>query len=618
VETGSYWTKLARNRISRRRLLAGAAVAGAGLAAAPLVGCGGGGGEEAASTAPAATATPELVIGRLIPATSRGGFFRQFSWEPFTIDTLDPHETQFGPISHMLGAVHSKVLTYHDFYESTIEPDLAETMPEQPDDLTYIIKIWPNVTFHDTPQIRNNLRDIAPGVPGRQLTVEDIKYSIERQLNEASPKSELFYRKSQWQTVDTIEVVDPLTLRITTKSPTAPFIHYLADSYAHIIARELVDPETDEMNAVERMVGTGPFILEEFTPLQISRTVRNPNWFGKDLKADEGLPDRPILDGYIANFIPADFTAREVAFRSKQIDTFGVDDPDIVERTANDLGLPWDQTLGSGLVNTRILIDDSPNATTPFKDLRLRRALHLAVDRNRMVQQMLFGGGYPCGPVAQAIKKWAFSQAELATKPGYRFGAAEREEDLQEARQLWEAAGGAAIGTVQMVYAGIPEYIKDYFPQLQASLREALGLQIEGELDPTGYTRLAQGVLEKSVILTFGFDNGWNELDDYVYPFFHSQGPKNSFNLADPKLDAMLEAQRGEMDFERRHELGMEIQDYLLTEVVAMPIYVSNVNSNTDWSYHKNWRRTPWFDDGYWRANQWFDTSDPTWQGRPA
>jgi peptide/nickel transport system substrate-binding protein len=517
----------------------------------------------------------------------------------------------------MLGAVYSKLLTYRDFYQSITEPDLAQTMPEQPDDLTYVIKIWPNATFHDTPQIRNNLAGIAPDVPGRQLTADDVKYSIERQTNERSPKSALYPRKRHWQSVDKIEVMDPLTLRITTKRPTAPFIAYLADAGALIIAKELVDPETDETNAVERTVGTGPFILEEFTALQVSRTVRNPNWFGKDLKADEGLVDRPILDGYEASWITADMTFREAAFRSKQIESLQTEDPKTVERVASELALPWDQALGSGPVNSGFLVDDSPNAKTPFKDVRLRKAIHLAVDRNRMVQQMLLGGGYACGPVSQALRKWAFTPAELATKPGYRFGASEREEDLQEARRLWEAAGGDAIGSVPIVYAGIPDYITDFFPQFQATLKEVLGFQLEGQLDTTGYLMLAQGAFQQSVVMTFGFDNGWNDLDDYLYRF-HSNAQGNWFNLSDPELDRMLDAQRGEMDFERRRQLGSQTQDYLLDKVVAQPMWVGGILTQTDWSYHRNWRRAPWFDDGYWRANQWFDKSDPTWQGRPA
>jgi len=118
--------------------------------------------------------------------------------------------------------------------------------------------------------------------------------------------------------------------------------------------------------------------------------------------------------------------------------------------------------------------------------------------------------------------------------------------------------------------------------------------------------------------MTFGFDNGWNDLDDYVYPFFHSKGPKNSFMLSDPELDRMLEAERGEMEYERRRQLGFEIQDYLLDKVMPMAVWVSTINRSVEWSYRKNVPVTPWHDAGFHRADEWLDTSDPTWQGRPA
>jgi peptide/nickel transport system substrate-binding protein len=581
-----------------------------GAAGVALGACGGGDGGK-----PKSKASPTAAAGGLEPVRSPGSFIRFYSYEPLPIDTIDPHQTQFGPTYDMHAAVFSKVLKYDSVYDSIIGTDLAVSMPEVVDQTTYVIKIHPGATFHDTPAIRDNLRDIAPELPGRELTAEDIKYSIERQVNQSSPKSALYYRSSQWATVDQIEIVDPYTLRITTKSPTAPFIHFLADSNAAIIGKELVDAG-DEMNDVSRMVGTGPFILDKFVSLQISRGLRNPTWFARDLLGDQGLPNRPIVERYEANYYIGDPTAMEAAFKGKQVDGFGTDNPDVVRRVASDVGLDMHQSLGSGLINSRFLMNDSSAAETPFKDLRLRKAVHMAVDRNRMAQQMLLGGGYPCGPVAQAVKKWAFTQAELATKPGYRFGAQQRDEDVAEAKKLWEAAGGSSVPKITVVTAGIPPYIPSFFPQLQLMLKDVLGLEVEMDVDPSGYTKLAQGFVEKRILLSLGFDNGWNDLDDYTYPYFHTGGAKNSFNLSDPELDKLLDRERAEFDDEARRQLGFEIQDYLLDKVVGMLIWVSTINSNVSWPYVKNNWWTPWFGNTFHRADQWIDQADPTFQGR--
>jgi len=610
VESESYWTRLNRRAMSRRRFLGGATALGVGAAGVALAACGGG--EE---EAPKPKASPTAAGAGLEPVKTPGSFLRFYAYEPLPIDTIDPHQTQFGPTYDMHGAVFSKVLKYDSVYDSIIGTDLAVSMPEVVDKTTYVIKIHPGATFHDTQTIRNNLKDIAPELPGRELTAEDIKYSIERQINSASPKSALYYRGSQWATVDKIEVVDDYTLRITTKSPTAPFIHFLADSNAAIIGKELVDAG-DEMNDVSRMVGTGPFILDKFVSLQISRGIRNPTWFARDLLADQGLPNRPIVERYEANYYIGDPTAMEAAFRGKQVDGFGTDNPDVVRRVASDVGLDMVQTLGSGLINSRLLCNDSSAAETPFKDLRLRRAIGLAVDRNRMAQQMLLGGGYPCGPVAQAVKKWAFPQAELSTKPGYRFGAQERDEDVAEAKKLWEAAGGSAVPKITVVTAGIPPYIPSFFPQFQLMLKDVLGLEVEMDVDPSGYTKLAQGFVEKRVFLSLGFDNGWNDVDDYCYPYFHTGGAKNSFNLSDPELDKLLDRERAEFDDEARRQLGFEIQDYLLEKVAGMHIWVSTINSSVNWPYLRNNYYAPWFGNSFHRADEWIDQADPTFQGR--
>jgi len=617
MEEPGYWERLNKRRLSRRRLLVGAAGVGAGLAVASLISCGGGKeGPAGPSGSSAATATPFPfgVPDTREPATSRGGTYRYYSFDPAPLDSFDPHQTQFGPIYNMHSAVFSKLLRYEDVYQGVIVPDLAETMPETPDRLTYVVKIRPDVRFHDTEKVRQSF----PQVAGRQLTADDVKYSIERQINKESPRSRLYYRASQWEVVDKTEVVDNLTLRITTKKPTAPFVHYLADTNAFIIAQELVDSAKDDMNSLDKMVGTGPFILDKFIGLQVVKCVRNPDWFAKDDLADAGLPDRPIIDAYETAWTPQDDTAIELAFRSKQVDWTGsYYDYTNADRVAADTGSWAEYSPTSGWLNSRILVADSDAAQSPLKDLRLRQAISMAVDRNRIGEQ-LFRGFFTLGsPVCQAIQRWALPIEELTKKPGYRFTQQEREEDQAEARRLWEAAGGPGIAAFTVPYAGVPEYIKSFWPQFERTLADALGLTVKGRLDSTG-TEIAQGWLQKRLVFTLAFDNGWIDLDDWLYPYFHTGGSKNSFNLSDAHLDEMLERQREEFDLGERRQLGYEIQRYLLDSVAARLDWVAPVDRTTLWTYVKNFKSTPWFGNHFHLANLWLDQSDPNYGGRPA
>jgi ABC-type transport system substrate-binding protein len=618
VEDENYWQRLAAHRLSRRRLLTGTVGLGAGLATASLVGCGDGG--EEAETAPGASspapATPLTVATppTLEPAKTRGGKLRWFSWYAMPLDTIDPHQSQLGPLFAVHAATFSKVLQYDEPYEGVIGVDLAERMPETPDGTTFVVKIEPDIHFHDTDKIRQQF----PGTAGRQLTAEDIKYSIERQVNQQSPKSALFYRSYQWDTVDKIEVVDPLTLRVTAKRPTATMLHYLADTNAFIIPRELVDAQTDDMNSVDKMVGSGPFILDKFVALQVASFVRNPNWFAKDRLAGQGLPDRPILDGYEVPWTPGDDTAVEAAFTTKQVDVAGYVDQTNAERIAAGLGLTLSDEPQAGFANSRILIADSPAATTPFRDLRLRQAISMAADRNRLGQLMYQQWFLLGSPVGQACKAWALPLDQLTRKPGYRFKREERDADLVEARSLWEAAGGPQIGPVQAYYAGIPDSTKNTWPSFQKMMMDNLGLDLRGRMDPTGYTEMAQAVLQKTGLFGYAYDNGYLDPDDWLYPYFHSTGIKNSFNLSDPSLDQMLEALRAEFDLEERRQLSYDIQNYLLDNVLARIDWLAQIWRGCVWPYLRNYLPEPWFGFSFRIANYWLDSTHPSYAGRPA
>jgi ABC-type transport system substrate-binding protein len=341
-----------------------------------------------------------------------------------------------------------------------IGTDLAEAVPEVVDKTTYVIKIRPNVFFHDTERIRGQFPEVA----GRQLTAEDVRYSIERQKNTQSPKSALSTAATSGKRSIRSSGADP-ALTITTKVG-CPFMHYLADTYAAIVPKELVDPESDDMNSFDKMIGTGPFMLEKFVTLQVVKCLRNPNWFAKDDLADQGLPDRPIVDGYEALWGPADQLSTEAAFRKKQVDSCEFYDKSLVEPVTQEIGAEYDKKYESGVIASRLLINDSPAAKSPFKDIRLRQAINIAVDRSRL-GQVFYRGLFNLGsPVTQAVRKWALPLDELTQRPGYRFRREERSRtrgrqgDVGGARRL-DRLGGMLVrrhpGFPEESLPGVPE-----------------------------------------------------------------------------------------------------------------------------------------------------------------
>jgi ABC-type transport system substrate-binding protein len=144
-------------------------------------------------------------------------------------------------------------------------------------------------------------------------------------------------------------------------------------------------------------------------------------------------------------------------------------------------------------------------------------------------------------------------------------------------------------------------------------------------VDRTGYTEIISclsraigGAPAEACVFTWSFDNGFTDVDDWLYAYHHTNGGLNASRVSDPQLDQWLEDQRGEFDYEKRREIGFKVQDRLLTEIVNGYRFFNDIARTVERPYLKNGRVWPWFGVGYWHANVWLDQNDPQIQGRPS
>ncbi|TMF14049.1 MAG: ABC transporter substrate-binding protein [Chloroflexi bacterium] len=649
MEEPTYWDRFWRRRVSRRRLISGAALTGSGIAAAAVVGCGGDDSGNGNNTQQGSNVNRGADLGaeKIIdarrevepcPPDMRGGIIRSQGFDPVVLDRHDPHQTQFGPMYANLSSVFSKLYMYKSHSEPTwenIAPDLAESAPEMIGDQNapteYVVKLRKGVKFHNTDAIRGNF----PSLAGREFTAEDVVYSYERQKNASqSIQKGYYYRRSQYETIDSITATDPYTINIKTKGPIAPFYHFMADTNAMIIPKEIVDndpgPGGQPLDTVDtnrgpqpgqRMIGTGPFFWGDLKFGIEYKAVRNPEWFGW------GEPDlqRPYLDGYTVSGSSLNDTSLEALFRRKEIDgaTF-IENPDWIYKIKEEKPeLKFFQLWVSGWIGTRFKM-----FCQPFDDVRVRKAIHLATERQQIVDVIGSGEWKMQGPIGGAISYWALPEDELLSSPGYRQGSAEREEDIKKARQLFDAAGSPELP--QVWFADIPSYIPNFIGTWKQFMNKNLGISVDKlRTLSQAYSRIAEALADDSCDLAsmyWGFDNGWIDLDDWVYPYFHSTGSKNSFRLKDPDLDKLLDAQRREFDIEKRRQLGYQIQRYLLglegdgmqKGAHARVDYATPYLAIVTWPYVKNAVFFPWFGSSYWQSNVWLNKNDPTFRGRPA
>src|SRR5499426_3202996 len=223
----------------------------------------------------------------------RGGVLRIADREA---PNLDPH-LNISFLTHSWASmVYSQLVRYPHGPEQkhpadfSIVSDLAEKW-EHKTQTVIEFTLKKGVKFHNKPPVN-----------GREVTADDVKYSIERFMAKSG-------FRARFEVVQSVDVVDRYTLRVTLKEPFAPFLNHLAAStYVAILPREVEDKFKD-FNRPEAMIGTGPFMLKSYQKGSQIAFERNPEYFVKGL---------PYLDGVVIEITP-ETNARLSLFRAGRV-----------------------------------------------------------------------------------------------------------------------------------------------------------------------------------------------------------------------------------------------------------------------------------------------------------
>lgn len=572
-------------RVSRRQLLwfAGGAAGTAGLSA---IGCSGGKKAPASPTAfTGVSETPgSSPSSKPTPGDSQHGETLRYTGYVVSDKVYDPHKTQAGPFYGQEAMVLSRLLVYRSQTEGGLLADLATGAPEQPDPQTLIFKLNGAARWQDREPLN-----------GRNVTADDVKFSIERQMQ----GDVSFIRRAQWANIDKIESTSPSSITFTLKTPLAAMVERFADVNAFIVAPELVSNGHDF--DAQTQVGSGPFQWAEWSEGQFASVSRNPHWHGGNT--------RPYLDG-VTIFQPKDTSEVEAGLRTKKRDVAFVGRPQ-AEKLKGVIPELQESTVGHSLFfGMRFNI-----AATPFNDPRFRAALSVAIDRRDMIQQFFAGSGGVNPWISWPMKRWTLPETELTAAPGYRPGAGGREADIKDARDLF-----AAYGSEKVIPNPLNLYVLDDAESnlkmgsvMRAQFKQVLDLNVD--VYPVAIGPLTTGMLDGSYSWVAGPDIGWIDLDDWVYPYFHSAGTKNTFPLRDADLDKLIESQRTELDENKRRQIGYEIQRRLLV-INAGVNFVSETVVALRWPYVRDFPLDA--ADGYQHrfADTWINRADPTFHGR--
>lgn len=259
-----------------------------------------------------------------------------------------------------------------------VQTALAESW-ETPDDKTYVFKLKPGLKFHD----------------GSDVTAEAVKYSLELQAAPPEPGIKI----AQYPAIESVEVVDPLTVKLNMKNVDPTVIGYLAWSrYSSIIP---VDMYT-KINPLTQGIGTGPYKLVEY--VQNDRVVytRNPDFWMNGI---------PYLENLTLKILP-DEQAAVAALRSGQIHGMTVS-ADTARVLANDPNLVILKGLYSAPNQLQLTIKGDGK---PWNNKQVRQAMNLAIDRMDIIEKAYGGEAVLSGPIPPGYGDWFIQPEELAEK----------------------------------------------------------------------------------------------------------------------------------------------------------------------------------------------------------
>lgn len=299
----------------------------------------------------------------------RGGVLRLgFSADPAG---FDPAQGPSGMSHVVIEQVYSTLMALDP--DATPYPELAESYEVSDDGLTYTFKLRDGVTFHD----------------GSPLTAEDVKFSFDRIRQ---PDSGYSYQ-SQLDTIGSVDVIDPLTVKFTLTAPTGPFLVYMAFPGSSIVPKALVESGHD-LNASP--VGSGPFKFVSYTPRSMVKFTRNDAYF------EAG---KPYVDELEMHLI-ADVTALTNAIVSGQINFSNEIPPKDWAMVTSTPGI-----IGAALDGSRYFWLLPNNTREHLDNPKIRQAIAHAIDRDAIVRGAFFGQAKPT--LGGVIPDWNWAFADL-------------------------------------------------------------------------------------------------------------------------------------------------------------------------------------------------------------
>jgi peptide/nickel transport system substrate-binding protein len=404
-----------------------------------------------------------------------------------------------------------------------------------------------------------NLRRAVKFHDGSDFNADAVVWNLDKLLNKDAPQFDqiqVAMAGSYLAGIKSYRKTDDYTVAITTAQPDAMFYYRVAGINFSSPAR-WKELGGDWNKFAERPSGTGPWMLEKLVPRTRAELVKNPSYWNRDRI--------PKLDRLILFAMP-DPNTRVAALLSGQIDWVEAPPPDTVPRlkqqglqvVSNVYPHVWPYWL-------------SYTADSPFRDIRVRKAANLAIDREGLCQ-FLGGLAKPARGQVDASHPW-FGKPTFEIK--YDPAAAKKllaEAGYGPARRCKVKFLTSQAGSGQMQPLPMNEFVQENLNQV--------GFEVEIEVVDWEALRArrrarADGAENKGV---YGLNNSWSMMDpDFgLISVIHSKNAPpvgNNWGLYnDPTADALCDKASVEFDIDKQYQAIAELHQYVVDQ--AMWIWV--------------------------------------------
>jgi peptide/nickel transport system substrate-binding protein len=435
--------------------------------------------------------------------------------DPDNLDPIVPTDNE---------SIYTMLLIYDQLVRiakdgKSVEPGLAEKWEVSPDGKSFTFHLRQGVKFHD----------------GTPVTVDDIIYSLNRVKSDKNSAWADMYAD-----IDTMQAKDPGTLVITTKKPYVPMLANLSMFGASIVPKKLGESGYD-FNA--KPLGSGPFIFDHWTKGQEIVLKKNPDYWQKGL---------PKLDE-VKFLLVAEDNTRNLKLQAGEID-IATDVPfsSVAELKSN----PKVEVKVEPLMRVDFITLNTTRK--PFSDVKIRQAINYAVDRDALIQGVLFGNGKPANTFLPPMS------GHDDSAPGYKLDLAKAQELMKQSSQpngfkttLNIVSGDslqnqvAVIIKEQLAKIGIDVTIN----QMESGVKRTAFRALDYDLS---YQLMTSDVIDPDELTVFGgtsttktFWTGYNN----------------------PKVDQLAKDGQAETDAAKRAQIYKEIQKILGEDAPYIYLY---------------------------------------------